>query len=816
MTDTRVLPAARRSLEGLSEAEAARLVAERGEVEPAATSRSLASIVRANVLTVFNLILVSFGVLTFAFGHWEDALFLAILVANSGIGIYQEWRAKQALDRLAALVAPHATVVRDGQPRRVAVEEVVDGDLIRIESGDQLVADGVLEQANGLSLDESILTGESHPVPRFAGDEVRSGSFAVEGSGLYTVTAVGKASYAEKVADVARTFRHPRSPLERSLNLLLFILVGVMVPLGAIFGYALFEQEKSTRETVTTAVAGVVTLIPEGLILLTSVTFAVAALRMARRGALAQQLNAIESLASAEIVCLDKTGTLTEAALRVSHVTPAPGVDEQFLAEALGRYAASSPSRNATLDAIAEAFPAAAEAALGHVPFSSRRRWSAVRAGAVGYVLGAPELFDLGPLAEEAVAEQRGGRRVVALGTTAASFERFDVASYPDLPPPGDLKLLGIVVLGERLRPEARETVEFFLREGVQLKVLSGDAPETVAAIAEDAGIPMNGPPLDGRQLPEDAHELRRAVLSAGVIGRISPEGKRRVVETLGDAGHYVAMVGDGVNDVPALKAARLGIAQGSGSQMAKSVADLVLVGGEFGVVPQMVAEGRKVLRNLQRVTKLFVAKSAFAVVLILTAGLLPSSYPVLPRHLTLAAALTIGIPAFFLALAPSSGPYRAPSFLREVARFAIPAGTATGLGVVSSYLFALNVINLPTIEAQTVSVTVLVIVGLYLVFVLEAAGRVRAVLVLVLCFGLLALYALVLAFEATRDFFELAVPNAGIVFSALGGSAVAIAGLWLTDDRFIPTVGLPKPRRRRRVAWDHERDDGHRGPRRP
>jgi P-type E1-E2 ATPase len=816
MADTRVFPAAHRSLEGLSEAEAARLIEERGEVEAPATSRSLASIVRANVFTVFNLILVGFGVLTFAFGHWEDALFLAILIANSGIGIYQEWRAKQALDRLAALVAPHATVIRDGQPRQVGVDEVVDGDLVRVEPGDQLVADGVLEQADGLALDESILTGESHAVPRFAGDDVRSGSFAVEGAGLYTVTAVGKASYAEKVADVARTFRHPRSPLERSLNRLLFVMVGVMVPLGAIFGYALFEQEKSTRETVTTAVAGVVTLIPEGLILLTSVTFAVAALRMARRGALAQQLNATESLASAEIVCLDKTGTLTEAALRVAHVSPAPGVDEQFLAEALGRYAASSPSANATLDAIGEAFPARSEAALGHIPFSSRRRWSAVRVGAVGYVLGAPELFDLGPLAEQAVAEQRHGRRVVALGTTGASFERFDVVQFPDLPPPGDLKLLGLVVLGERLRPEARETVEYFLREGVQLKVISGDAPETVAAIAADAGIPSTGPPLDGRNLPEDPIELRRAALDASVIGRISPDGKRRVIEALTEAGHYVAMVGDGVNDVPALKAARLAIAQGSGSQMAKSVADVVLVRGEFGVVPEMVAEGRKVLRNLQRVTKLFVTKSAFAVVLILTAGLLPSSYPVLPRHLTLAAAITIGIPAFFLALAPSSGPYRTDSFLREVARFAIPAGTATGLGVVSSYLFALNVINLPTIEAQTVSVTVLVIVGLYLVFVLEAAGRVRAALVSTLCVVMVVLYGLVLAFEGTRDFFQLAVPNAAIVLSAIGGSAVAICGLWLTDDRFVPAVGLPKRTKRRRVAWDRDRhrsDDASRRP---
>jgi P-type E1-E2 ATPase len=800
VTEPPVHPAGRTALTGLSEADAERLLEERGPVEPPTTSRSVASIVRANVFTVFNLILVGAGVLTFAFGHWEDSLFIAILVANSGIGIAQEWRAKVALDRLAAIVAPHATVVRSGVARRVAVDEVLPSDLVRVEAGDQLVADGRLAHADGLALDESILTGESHPVPRYAGDEVRSGAFAVEGSGFYTVTAVGADSYAERVADVARTFRHPRSPLERSLNNLLLVMVAVMIPLGALFGYALWERGDDLSESVTSGVAGVVTLVPEGLILLTSLTFAVAALRMARRGALAQQLNAIESLASAEIVLLDKTGTLTEAALRVVQAVPAPGVDEMFLVDSLGRYAASSPSRNGTLNAIAEAFPAPSEAPTGYVPFSSRRRWSAVRTGSVGYVLGAPELFPLGPLAEQASREQQQGRRVVALATTAASFERFDLAADPDLPPPADVIPLGIVVLGERLRPEARETVKFFLREGVTLKVISGDAPETVAAIAADAGIPATGPPLDGRHLPADEDELRRLASSASVIGRISPEGKQRVVEALRDAGAYVVMIGDGVNDVPALKAARLAIAQGSGSQMAKTVADIVLVSGDFGTVPSMVTEGRKVLRNLQRVSKLFAAKSAFAVVLILTAGLVPQDYPVLPRHLTLAAALTIGIPAFFLALAPSSGAWATQDFLRDVARFAIPAGTAAALGVVSSDLFALNVINLPTIEAQTVSVTVMILVGLYLVVVLEAAGRARSALVIALCLSLLALYGVLLAFDITREFFSLAVPNAAIILSSIGGALVAMAGLALTDDRFIPSVSLSKPSERRRV----------------
>ncbi len=775
---------------GLSEAEAARRLAERGPIEQPATSRSMASIIRANVFTVFNLILVSFGVLTFVFGHFEDALFIAILVGNAGIGIIQEWRAKRALDRLAALVAPHATVIRDGFEREVGVDEVLVDDLVRVTQGDQLVADGDVDESHGLRLDESILTGETRAVRRALGEGVRSGSFVLEGSGSYTVTAVGPDSYAQRVASVAREFRHPRSPLELDMNRLLLVLVAVMIPLGSILGYALWERETGANEAVTTSVAAVVTLIPEGLILLMSLTYAYAALRMTRRGALAQQLNAIESLASVDVICLDKTGTLTEPALRVVDYVSAANVDREMLEKCLRRYGASQPVRNGTLDAIADALPGKAEEPSGHVPFLSSRRWSGVRVGALGLVLGAPEHFDLGELRQRVASEQDDGRRVVALGTTAA---RLDEPVGPDAKPPSDLKTLGVVVLAERLRPDASETVDFFTRQGVQLKVISGDAPRTVAAIAEDVGIPTTEV-LDGRELPDDPYELRRAVADASVIGRISPEGKQRVVEALRDSGRYVAMIGDGVNDVPALKASRLAIAQGSGTQMAKSVADIVLVRGDFSAVPAMVAEGRKIMRNLQRVAKLFVTKSVFAAFVVLTVGLSPQSFPVLPRHLTLVASLAIGFPAFFLALAPSSGTWRQSGFLRDIARFAIPAGTAGGLGVVSSYLFALEVINLPLIEAQTVATTVLMIVGLYFILVLEAAGRTRGAAIAGLCAVMLILYILVLAFPATRDFFELAVPNAAIILSALGGSLLAVLGLASMDERFVPGRAFEGP----------------------
>ena len=362
--------------QGLSEAEAANLLAQRPPFARPATSRSYASIVRANVFTIFNLILLVFGVVTLAFGDWRDALFLGVLVSNSAIGIVQEVRAKHALDRLAALVAPTATVVRDGKERRAHVEELVVRDLVRLAPGDQVVADGTLETSDVLRLDESILTGESRPVARGRGDGVRSGSFAVEGSGSYRVAAVGPESYAERIAGEARAFRHPRSPLERTLNRLLLTLLAVIVPLGLLLGAALWERRTPIEEAVPTSVAAVVSLIPEGLILLVSLTYAVAALRMARKGALVQQLNAVESLASVDVVCLDKTGTLTEGGLRLAELIPAEGVAIDDVREQLGVFAASSPTRNATLTAIGSELSADAMEPESSVPFSSRWRWS--------------------------------------------------------------------------------------------------------------------------------------------------------------------------------------------------------------------------------------------------------------------------------------------------------------------------------------------------------------------------------------------------------------------------------------------------------
>ena len=574
------------------------------------------------------------------------------------------------------------------------------------------------------------------------------------------------------------------------MNRLLYGLVAAMVPLGSVLGYALWERHEPISSAVTTAVAAVVAMVPEGLILLVSLTFAVAAIRMARRGALVQQLNAIESLASVDVVCLDKTGTLTEPKLRVIELIPAAELDEAELAATLARLAASATTKNATTTAIAEDYPGEREPVEDEVPFSSRRRWSGLRSDGVSYVLGAPELFPLGPLTERAEQEARAGRRVLALARSDKPFAEIE----PESKPPKKLQTLGLVVLGERLRVQAKETVAFFLSQGVTLKIISGDRPETVGAIAADVGIPVIGPPADGTALPEDAKALSDLLHKTNVVGRISPEGKRRVIEALSADGHYVAMVGDGVNDVPGLKAARLAIAQGSGVQMARSVADIVLVQSDFSTVPQLVAEGRRILRNLQRVAKLFVSKSAFAAFLILSIGITPTAYPLLPRHLTLGASLAVGIPSFFLALAPSSGSFRLKGFLRDVFNFAIPAGTAVGLGVLSSYLGALDILHLPLIEARTIATAVMIVVGLYLIIALEATGRLRGTAVGMTCLALLASFVLVLLVPFSRDFFALAAPNIKIVLVSAAGSLVAIFGLVLTDDRFMPGRGQQSP----------------------
>ena len=716
--------------------------------------------------------------LTLVLGSWKDALFIGILVANIAIGSFQEIRSKRALDRLAALVAPEAVVVRDGVDRSVPVDQVVVGDLVRVAAGDQIVADGTLVGADGLALDEANLTGESEPAVRRPGEPVWSGSFALEGAALFEATAVGPDSRAAKLAATARAFRHPRSPLERANDRLLLWLVALAAPLAIGLTISVLLRVHTNEGRVQALTAGIVNLVPEGLILLISLTAAVSAFKMAQRGVLAQQLNAVESLASVDVLCTDKTGTLTEPTLRVVELVPAAGTDEMSLARALAGYAASAPSRNLTLKAIAAAELAQVErrTVVDQVPFSSRRRWSALDLGDERLVLGAPERFAAVDPALEARAREEAseGRRVLTLGRTESPLpERGPEPAFPE-----DVQALGLVVLSEQLRSNAIETVAFFAAENVDLRVLSGDAPATVGAIAKDAGIPGSAPALDGEALPSDPAALREAVLSAPAVGRISPEGKRAVIGAFAAAGRYVAMVGDGVNDVPALKEARLAIAQGSGAQMARSVADLVLVHDDFAAVPRMVGEGRQILRNIQRVARLFVTKSVFAAVASLAVAIPTATYPLLPRQFTIASSVTIGIPAFVLALAPSSGPWRPEGFLRSVVRFALPAGLTTGTGIVVGYYLARYGFDLSLRDSRTVATGIVVACGLTVVMRLEDERGRRRLAVGTLCALMAAFFILALFVPFLRHFFELTTPSGEAVVAWATGAALGLGGM--------------------------------------
>jgi cation-transporting ATPase E len=765
-------------LTGLTEAEAARRLAERGQLPRERSSRSYGSIVRANTFNIPNAILFFFGVLTLALGSWKDALFMGILVANILIGSFQEIRSKRALDRLAALVAPEAMVVRDGADRSVPVDQVAVGDLLRVAAGDQIVADGTLVSADGLALDEANLTGESEPAFRRPGEPVWSGSFAVDGAALFEATAVGPDSRAAKLTATARAFRHPRSPLEKSNDRLLLWLVAIAAPIAIGLTISVLLRVHTTEGRVQALTAGIVNLVPEGLILLISLTAAVSAFKMAQRGVLAQQLNAVESLASVDVLCTDKTGTLTEPTLRVVGLVPAEGTDEASLARALADYAISSPSRNLTLEAIAgaELAEVTRREVVDQVPFSSKRRWSALDLGDERLVLGAPERFADADPALEALARREAseGRRVLTLGRSAAPLPE----NGPDPRFPDDVQALGLVVLSERLRANAIETVAFFAAEEVDLRVLSGDSPATVGAIARDAGVPGSAPALDGEALPSDPAALREAVLSAPAVGRISPEGKRAVIEAFAVAGRYVAMVGDGVNDVPALKEARLAIAQGSGSQMARSVSDLVLVRDDFAAVPRMVGEGRQILRNIQRVARLFVTKSVFAAVSVLAVAIPTATYPLLPRQFTIASTVTIGIPAFVLALAPSSGPWRPEGFLRSVIRFAIPAGLTTGTGIAAGYYLARYGFDLGLRDSRTVATGIVVVCGLAVVMRLENERGRRRLAVGALCLLMALLYFAALFVPFLRSFFELTAPTGDAVLAWAVGAALGLGGM--------------------------------------
>ena len=772
---------------GLSGKEAKQRLKKLGPAEER-SSRSAASIIAGNVFTLFNAIIGVFFILMLSLGLFADALFGVIAIVNSYVGIRQEMRAKRVLDSLALLVAPRAKVIRDGELAELRADQVVPGDVVRVEPGDQLVADGEVASSRGLTLDESMLTGEAEGIQKRPGQRALSGSFCISGSGYYEVDAVREDSYAERVAGEARQFRHPPSPLQEEVNQVLRATVYLMIPLAVTLIFALGARATPLDEAAQTATAGLVTLVPEGLVLLMSVTFAVAAVRLARRDTLVQQISATESLAAVDTICVDKTGTLTSGDLELVAIATVDPEQAKPAQKALARFAASAGEQNRTLQAIAASYPGEPEQVAAEIPFSSEWKWSGLTLDGGGpgqsYVLGAPDVLTeagaltLPPQLQAALeAHTEAGHRVVAFGAATAPLP-----GDPAAQPPPKLAPLALIVLEETLRPDAAETIALMRENDVDLKLISGDAASTVTAVAKAVGVPDDAEVIEGSELPAEGHELAEAAERKTIFCRIRPEQKKGLIGALSDSGRHTAMIGDGVNDVPALKRARLAVSMGSGSQITKGVADIVLLKDQFSRLPQAVAEGRRIARNIHRLGRLYLTKTVYAAALIAVVAIPGWAFPFLPRQLTLAALITIGIPSFVLALAPSDGPLYRGRLLRALAAFAVPAGLAIAAGSLASFFLTDTIFGGTLEEGRTAATTTLVILGLSFILLLERGpGREHIAIqsyMLAMVSGLGALYALALAVEPLRDFFELTPLKGGQLFlamlSAAGGLVLA------------------------------------------
>lgn len=671
---------------GLTSDEVARLVADgRTNAVETATSRSLAEILRANILTRFNAVLGALCVLVIVAGSPADGLFGGLLVVNSLIGIVQEWSAKRKLDRLALLHAPVSRVVREGEVREVHTHDIVLGDVVELRAGDQVPADGTVLTSNDLEVNEANLTGESDAEPRVPGQQVMSGTIVTAGSGRFVAESVGAEAYVHRIAAEAKVFTRTRSEIQEVLDRLLRYITWVLVFAAPLQMWSQFRTNDgaSWRDAVIRSVGGLVGLVPEGLVLLTTLAFVTAAVKLTREQVLVQELPAVEGLARVSTVCLDKTGTLTTGAILYEGLQVLDGADESLVRSALGALA-DDPAANSTLLTIASHNPPPVDwRPTGSVPFDSARKWkSASWDGNGSWFLGAPEML-LAP----------GSPVLARVNDLASTGRRVMVVCRSDQPVsdtlPSDATPVGIVTLQEDVRSDAASTLGYFAEQGVRVVIISGDNPATVGAIARRVGLDV-GQPIDARTIGTTAEEIAAHVDGAVVFGRVSPEQKRTIVQVLQSQGEIVAMTGDGVNDALALKKADIGIAMDNGAPATKAVAQLVLLDGQFSHLPNVLAEGRRVIGNVERVANLFLAKNAMSLVAIISAAIISSPFPLLPRHLTLLSSITIGIPAFLLALGPNTKRYER-GLLRRIMSFAVPAGAIAGITVVVADFVARN-----------------------------------------------------------------------------------------------------------------------------
>lgn len=799
----RELPGSARRATGLTAAEVAERVA-RGEVNdvPVRSSRSTAEIVRANVFTRFNALIGVLWAVVLLVAPIQDSLFGFVIIANTGIGIIQELRAKKTLDGLAVIGEAKPVVRRDGVAAGISTSEIVLGDVVELGPGDKVVVDGEIVEADNLEVDESLLTGEADPVLKHPGDTVMSGSFVVAGGGAFRATKVGREAYAAQLAEEASRFTLVQSELRNGISTILKYVTWMMIPTAvALIISQLVVKENNFKDSVARTIGGIVPMIPEGLVLLTSVAFAIGVIRLGRKQCLVQELPAIEGLARVDVVCLDKTGTLTEGGMDVTELRPLNGTDEGYVRKVLGALGASDPRPNASLQAIIDAYPdESGWRATAALPFSSARKYSGATfkgegegegdgrpepdGGPVGWLLGAPDV--LLPAGDPTLA---GIDTLNEQGLRVLLLARVDGTAPLDAPDVTDGAVAtALVVLEQRLRPDAAETLTYFADQDVAAKVISGDNAVSVGAVAAKLGLSGADRTVDARQLPADRDEMARALDSASVFGRVSPQQKREMVGALQSHGHTVAMTGDGVNDVLALKDADIGVAMGSGSEATRAVAQIVLLNNSFATLPSVVAEGRRVIGNITRVATLFLTKTVYSVLLAVLVVCTQVEYPFLPRHLTLISTLTIGVPAFFLALAPNKERAR-PNFVRRVMRYSIPSGVVAAGTTFATYLLArAHYSGSGALAAETSAATLTLFLVSMWVLVIIARPYTWWRVGLVLAMGFLFLVVLVVPW--LQEFFALKLVGTTMPWTAVaiaGVGAVLLEVAWRWVDRRYP-----------------------------
>ncbi|MFF9138814.1 cation-translocating P-type ATPase [Streptomyces albogriseolus] len=778
---------------GLTAAEVAERVA-RGQVNdvPARSSRSVAEIVRANVFTRFNAIIGVLWVIMLIVAPVQDSLFGYVILANTGIGIIQEWRAKKTLDSLALIGEVRPTVRRDGVAAEIGTSEIVLDDLIEIGPGDKVVVDGAVVEADGLEIDESLLTGEADPVVKQPGDQVMSGSFVVAGGGSFQATRVGREAYAAQLAEEASRFTLVHSELRSGISTILKYVTWMMVPtaIGLVISQ-LVVKDNELKNSIARTVGGIVPMVPEGLVLLTSVAFAIGVIRLGRKQCLVQELPAIEGLARVDTVCLDKTGTLTEGGMDVTELRVLGDADEPYVRKVLGELGSADPRPNASLRAIIEAYPDATDWRLTDtLPFSSARKYSGATLDEgdgrpVTWLLGAPDvlLAHDDPALAETERMNREGLRVLLLARARDGVTADDLAGPAAV---DGVRAVALVVLEQRLRPDAADTLRYFEEQDVRAKVISGDNAVSVGAVAGKLGL--SGTTVDARRLPAEPGAMADELEAGTVFGRVTPQQKRTMVGALQSKGHTVAMTGDGVNDVLALKDADIGVAMGSGSEATRAVAQIVLLNNSFATLPSVVAEGRRVIGNITRVATLFLVKTVYSVLLAVLVVATQVEYPFLPRHLTLLSTLTIGVPAFFLALAPNKERAK-PNFVKRVMRYAIPGGVLAALATFATYLLARSHYSgTGALGAETSAATLtLFLISLW---VLAIIARPYTWWRIALVAAMAGAFLLVLAVPWLQDFFALRLVGMTMPWLAVGIAAVTAAVLeflWRWVDRRFP-----------------------------